>query len=253
MTLYSKCPVGACVCFRRRVCTCSICLFVWGHLEGEESGGGGGGVLLGNGGSVSLEESVAEWLCTAAGSGLSASPPPAPLPLLPPQPPLPVKPLPPRFLPRTALQLPLLGNCLHPLPACSVIGRWHGGVPLPDPASCTDYCLLMFQHTPTPTHTPHPLTPVARLHIQASLPPGNFIGQSRMAQTCCCGCFWEVRQYEEIDLNNWSMHGRKAPEVIPGYQNKIDNFFQTENCLWNININLSEMNWFHSTVLHVKL
>lgn len=44
------------VCLRRGVCTCSTCLFVRGHLEGEESGGGGGGrgeeggyLLLGNG------------------------------------------------------------------------------------------------------------------------------------------------------------------------------------------------------------
>ncbi|KAJ4924224.1 hypothetical protein JOQ06_000464 [Pogonophryne albipinna] len=76
----------------------------------------------------------------------------------------------------TAPRLSSLGNCLRALPACSVIGRWHGGVPLPDPASCTDYCLLM-------------------QHIQASLPHGNFIGRSGMAQTCCSGCFWEVRQY----------------------------------------------------------
>lgn len=169
----------------------------------RESGGGwiffikGGGVLLGNGGSVSLEESVAEWLCTAAGSGLLV-------------PPLllhhhyyfhhhhrPLSPAPhPRLLPCTALRLPSLGNCLRALPACSVIGRWHGGVPLPDPASCTASSCFTTYPLPTPclsytyTHTqihPTPLDPIARQRIQAFLPPRNFIGQSRMAQTCSSG------------------------------------------------------------------
>lgn len=118
----------------------------------------GAPLLLDNG--VSLEESVAEWLCTAAGSGLSV-PPHTHFPLL----------LLQHYqqhhynlglsspflsLARTALWLPLLGNCLRILPACSVIGRWHGSMPLPDPASCADYCLLMFQCTHPPTHTPPP-------------------------------------------------------------------------------------------------
>lgn len=56
----------------------------------------------------------------------------------------------PRLLPCTALRLPSLGNCLRALPACSVIGRWHGGVPLPDPASCTASSCFTTYPLPTP-------------------------------------------------------------------------------------------------------
>lgn len=128
---------------------------------------GGRPLLLDN--HVSLEESLAERLCTAAGCGLLV-PPYFPLRLLhhyhhhhsnlaPPPPP---------SLAHTALWLPSLGNCLRILPACSVIGRWHSGVPLPDPASCADYCLLMFQRSSHPSIPPHThllLAPVARQHL----------------------------------------------------------------------------------------
>lgn len=157
--------------------------------------------MLGNGGSVSLEEKVAECSCTAAGFA-----PPCTTTISTLDPPL-LSCLP----PLAALRLPSLGNCLLPLPACLVIGRWHGGVPLPDLASCTHYCLLMFQHTlPLSYERVHPrlLAPVARLHIQASFPPGNFIGQSWMAQSCCSGHFWEVRQYERIGVNNVNSLGQ---------------------------------------------
>lgn len=90
-------------------------------------------------------------------------PPPPPAPLLPPPPP-PLQPCPPPppSLAHTALWLPSLGNCLRILPACSVIGRWHSGVPLPDPASCADYCLLMFQRSSRPS------TPL--IHTSSLLP-----------------------------------------------------------------------------------
>lgn len=158
--------------------------------------------------SVLLEESVAEWLCTAAGSGLlvpSSSScclhhyhhhrhctPPTPTPH--------------RLSPCTTPLLLSLGNCLRALPACSVIGQWRGGVPSPDSASCTDCCVLVFRTPPhstfihahiqvaTPPPPPTPPQPpavIARQHTQASLPTGSLIGQSRMAQTSCSGVFLE--------------------------------------------------------------
>lgn len=90
--------------------------------------------------------------------------PPALL-LLPPYPPPPSP-----SLARTALRLPLLGNCLCILPACSVIGRWHGGVPLPDPASCANYCLLVFHSKPV--HPPIPNTHT-RLSLTRTTPPAS--------------------------------------------------------------------------------
>ncbi|CAB1426861.1 unnamed protein product [Pleuronectes platessa] len=37
---------------------------------------------------------------------------------------------------------------------------------------------------------------IGRRRGSASLPPGTLIGQSRSAPACCCGCFWEVKQFE---------------------------------------------------------
>lgn len=157
---------------------------------------------------------------------LSAPPPPHTLPSPPPAPPLllllPPPPAPPSpILPCAARWLSSLGNCLRALPAWSVIGRWHGAAPLPDPASCTDYCLLMFsvytlpsslRHPLTHTHTPPaPFALVARQLIQASCLSGISLAQSRTAQTCCSGnVFWEARRYEGIRAHRVERHQRQV-------------------------------------------
>lgn len=122
-----------------------------------------------------------------------SSPPTAPL--LPP-PLLPRSSLPP--LARTAQWFRLLGNCLRILPACSVIGRWHGGVPLPDPASCADYCLLVFQCTPishshphTHTYSPPPCSRCQATHL--GIPASwEFHWPEQDGPDLLLRCFWEV-------------------------------------------------------------
>lgn len=94
---------------------------------------------------VSLEESVAEYSCTAA--GLLVAPPPSFYTTTITTVGTAAHSYPPASSPRGALAVPVARQ----LPPRSLIGRWHGSVPLPDPASCTD-CRrrLVFHADPSP-------------------------------------------------------------------------------------------------------
>lgn len=96
--------------------------------------------------------------------------------------------LPPRPSPPPPLSPP--SNWLRALPACSLIGRRRGGVPVPDPAGCADCCLLVFppythSHTRTDATHPSPLqTLLGNTHRHPCL-LGISLARGGRSRTCC--------------------------------------------------------------------